>query len=173
MFNRIRTWLLATAVLLLLSSSACNPFAPQYDPEGLANVNLLGDPTNVEGFFLLFKNAYELRDTTLYGRLFTRDFEFAYYDPDLGQDIKWDRDTELSISNNLFRSVNQITLDWNYYSQLDTTATEASVIRNFNLMIEQDAQNVFSGSGRARLRLRRNAVGEAWQAYFWFDDSDF
>lgn len=158
---------------LLAGGSSCNPFAPVYDPDGLANVNLLGDPTNIEGFFLLFKNAYELRDTTLYGQLFSRDFEFAYYDPDLGQEIKWDRDTELSISYNLFQSVLQITLDWNYYTQLDTTLTEASVIRNFNLMIEQDEQTVFSGTGRARLRLRRTKVGDAWQAYYWFDDSEF
>ena len=173
MYNKARHILLG----LILSSGvflgSCNPFAPIYDPEGLANVNLLGDPTNVEGYFRLFKNAYELRDTTLYGQLFSREFEFAYYDPDLGQEIKWDRDTELSISYNLFQSVLQITLDWNYYTQLDTTETEASVIRNFNLMIEQDEQTVFSGSGRARLRLKRGAVGEAWQATYWFDDSDF
>lgn len=157
----------------MMVSAGCNPFAPAYDPEGLANVNLLGDPTNIEGYFRLFKNAYELRDTTLYGRLFSPDFEFSFYDPDLGQEIRWDRDTELSISYNLFQAVVQITLDWNYYSQLDSTETEASVVRNFNLMIEQDAQNVFSGSGRARLLMRRAQVGDAWQAYFWFDDSDF
>ncbi len=156
-----------------LALASCNPFAPAQDPNGLANVNLLGDPTQVEGFFQLFKNAYELRDTSLYGRLFSKDFEFVYYDADLGQEIRWDRDTELSISYNLFQSVLQITLDWNYYSQLDTTETEASVIRNFNLMIEQDEQNVFSGSGRARLRLKRERAGDAWQAYYWFDDSDF
>lgn len=161
--------------ILLLSGGigSCNPFAPGYDPDGLANVNLLGDPTNIEGYFRLFKNAYELRDTSLYGTLFEPDFIFAYYDPDLGQEIQWDRDTELSTSFNLFQAVIQINLDWNYYTQLDTTELEAAIIRNFNLNIEQDEQNVFSGSGRARFRLRRKAVGDAWRAYFWFDDSDF
>lgn len=160
-------------LLPLILIMGCNPFAPAYDPEGLANVNVLGDPTSIEGYFQLFKNAYELRDTTLYGQLFSQDFEFAYYDQELGQEIKWDRDTELAISYNLFQAVLQINLDWNYFSQLDTTATEASVIRNFNLMIEQDEQTVFSGSGRARMRLRRERPTDAWQAYFWFDDSDF
>ncbi|MEL6672454.1 MAG: hypothetical protein AAFR61_09690 [Bacteroidota bacterium] len=151
----------------------CNPFAPSYDPRGLENVNLLGDPTNIEGYFHFFKNAYEIRDTTLYGQLFTPDFIFAFYDQDLGQEIQWDRDTELSIAYNLFQSVLQINLDWNYFTQMDTTETEASIVRNFNLTIEQDEQTVFSGSGRARLRLRRNDVFEAWRAYYWFDDSDF
>lgn len=173
MFSR-KPWVwIGMSFCFLTGLSSCNPFAPEYDPDGLANVNLLGDQTSIEGFFLLFKNGYELRDTTLYGQLFSKDFEFSYYDPDLGQEIKWDRDTELSISYNLFQSVLQITLDWNYYTQLDTTETEASVIRNFNLMIEQDEQTVFSGTGRARLRLRREKSGDAWQAYYWFDDSDF
>lgn len=158
---------------LLILVAGCNPFAPSYDKNGLANVNLLGDPTTLEGFFQLFKNAYELRDTTLYGRLFTGDFVFSYYDPDLGQEVQWDRATELNTSYNLFQSVLQINLDWNYYTQLDSTATEAEVVRNFNLSIAQDEQNVFSGTGRARLRLRRANAGEAWRAYSWFDDSDF
>ncbi len=158
---------------LLLTILSCNPFAPAYDPEGLANADLLGDPTNIDGFFRLFKNAYELRDTTLYGRLFATGFTFAYYDADLGQEIEWDRATELTISYNLFQSVKQVNLDWNYYSQLDTTETEASVIRNFNLSIAEDEQTVFAGSGRAKLRLRRETPLSAWQMYYWFDDSDF
>lgn len=161
--------------LLLLTGPgiSCNPFAPEYDENGLADVNLLGDPTQLEGFFQLFKNGYELRDTTLYGRLFSSDFIFSYYDFDLGQEINWDRETELNISYNLFQSVQLISLDWNYYTQLDTTATEAFVVRNFNLTIDENEQTSFSGSGRARLLLRRDEPGAAWKAYSWFDDSDF
>ena len=153
--------------------ASCNPFAPEYDENGLADVNLLGDPTQIEGFFQLFKNGYELRDTTIYGRLFAPDFIFSYYDFDLGQEINWDRATELNISYNLFQSVQLINLDWNYYTQLDTTATEAFVVRNFNLTIDENEQTSFSGSGRARLRLRREKPGDIWKAYSWFDDSDF
>ena len=152
---------------------ACNPFTPKLDPEGLADVNLLGDPTNIDGFFQLFKNAYELRDTTLYGRLFTSDFTFAYYDPDLGQDVRWDRATELTTAFRLFQSVVNVNLDWNYYTQLDSTETTATVVRNFTLTIQQDENNTFSGTGRARMSLRRESPLEAWQAYYWFDDSDF
>ncbi len=153
--------------------SGCNPFAPAYDPNGLSGVNVLGDPTTIDGYFQLFKNAYEMRDTTLYGRLFTTDFVFTYRDFDLGQEISWDRATELNISYRLFQSVIQINLDWNYYTQRDTTPTDASITRNFNLIIEQDESTIFTGSGRARLRLRRNQPGEPWKATSWFDDSDF
>jgi hypothetical protein len=159
--------------LILLLLLSCNPFAPSYDPEGLATADLLGDPTNIDGFFRLFKNAYELRDTTLYGRLFAGDFTFAYYDADLGQEIQWDRATELTISYNLFQTVIQVNLDWNYYSQLDTSETEASIVRNFNLQISEDEQTTYAGSGRAKLRLRRESPVAAWQMYYWFDDSDF
>lgn len=152
---------------------SCNPFAPDIDPEGLAGVNVLGDPTSVDGFFQLFKNAYELRDTALYGRLFAQDFEFAYFDFEQNQEIRWDRATELNISFNLFQSVQQISLDWNFYIQLDTTQTAATIVRNFSLTIEQDEENIFVGTGRARMNLRRVTPGSPWKAFFWFDESDF
>lgn len=166
----ILSWIVG---LFMLIHTGCNPFAPAYDEEGLANANLLGDPSSVDGFFLLFKNAYELRDTTLYGRLYSQNFTFAYYDFDQGQEISWDRSTEMNIAYNLFRSVKLINLDWNFYVQLDTTEVEALVVRNFNLFIEQDEQTSFNGTGRVRMRLRREKAGTPWKAYYWFDESDF
>ncbi|RMG18471.1 MAG: hypothetical protein D6730_22795 [Bacteroidetes bacterium] len=163
-------WLVA---LLLLGSVGCNPFAPSLDPNGLAGINLLGDPTNIEGYFQFFQNAYELRDTSLYAQLFTSDFVFTYYDFEQGQEISWDRATELNISYNLFQAVQQINLDWNFYNQLDSTATEAFVIRNFNLTIVENEETAFTGSGRAKFWLRRQQAGLPWKAYKWFDDSDF
>lgn len=168
--QRSRSILLLASLILILS---CNPFAPAYDKEGFSNADLLGDPRSVDGFFLRFKNAYELRDTTFYGELFANDFTFSYLDAELQQEVSWDRATELATSYNLFRSVQQINLDWNYYVDMDTNETEAAIVRNFNLSIIQDEQNVFVGTGRARFKLRRNAAGEPWKAYYWFDDSDF
>ncbi|WNJ18710.1 hypothetical protein [Pontibacter sp. G13] len=168
--------LLVRLIFLLgmaIGLTTCNPFAPALDQEGLSRVDLLGDPSSVDGFFQLFKNAYELRDTTLYGSLFTPDFLFAYYDPDLGQEFQWDRDTEMGISQNLFSQVIQITLDWNYYVQIDTTDTTGLVVRSFNLTITEDEDNAYIGSGRARMELKRSRIGEAWKASYWFDDSDF
>lgn len=152
---------------------SCNPFAPVYDPDGLSQANLLGDPTNIDGYFLRFKNAYELRDTALYSQLFSKDFIFEYYDQELGQTISWDRATEMLTSFNLFQSSLQINLDWNFYVELDSTSTDALVLRNFNLTIETEEQGTFSGSGRARFRLKKGNPAAPWRAVYWFDDSDF
>jgi hypothetical protein len=168
-FVSMALWLALTGLV------SCNPFAPAYDPNGLSGGNLLGDPSTIDGYFRLFQNAYELRDTTLYGRLFTQDFTFAYPDPDAPtQEVQWDRSTELNTAYRLFQSVLNINLDWTWYTQIDSSqGNEALVIRNFNLTIQQDESNTFSGTGRARLRLRRIAPGEPWRAFFWFDESDF
>ena len=105
-------------ISLLLSS--CNPFAPSYNKNGLNDLNSLGNPISVEGYFKLFKNGYELRDTSMYGRLFAPNFVFEYYDFDKGQNFSWDRTTEMGISYRLFQSVQQINLEWNFFVQLDT-----------------------------------------------------
>ncbi|MCI4668360.1 MAG: hypothetical protein MRZ79_09490 [Bacteroidia bacterium] len=160
-------------MLLVLGMWSCNPFAPAYDPDGLAQADLLGDPSNIDGFFQRFKNAYELRDTALYGELFSKDFIFEYYDQELGQTISWDRATELLTSFNLFQSSLQINLDWNFYVELDSTTNDALVLRNFNLTIETEEQGTFSGSGRARFRLQKGNSAATWKAVYWFDDSDF
>ncbi len=114
-----------------------------------------------------------MRDTTLYVRLFAPNFTFAYYDPELGQEIQWDRATELQSSFNLFQEVLQINLDWNFYVQLDSTDSTALVVRNFNLSIQTEDEQTFSGSGRARFELRKPSPDAAWQTIYWFDDSDF
>lgn len=168
----------AIALVLLIGSmcvvvGGCNPFAPALDEEGLAGVDLLGNPQTIDGFFQRFRNAYELRDTTLYGRLFAPDFTFAYYDQELGQEIQWDRATELQLSYNLFQEVLQINLDWNFYVQLDSTDSTALIVRNFNLAIQTEEDRSFSGSGRARFELKKETPEGAWQATYWFDDSDF
>lgn len=161
------------ALYLLLGGIACNPFAPKYEPNGLSDVNSLGNPISISGFFKLFKNAYELRDTSLYGRLFAREFVFTYHDFDKGQDFSWDRSTEMNTSYKLFQGVQQINLDWNFFVEMDTTDTVAYIVRNFNLTIVENEQTAYNGTGRARFRLKRARVNEPWKAVFWFDDSDF
>lgn len=158
---------------LVLLLAACNPFAPEFDPEGLDSQDVLGDRTEIDGFFTYFKNAYELRDTSLYGKLFTSDFLFVYYDFDAASEQMWDKGQEMAIAFNLFRSVRQITLDWNFYIENTVVGDTANVVRSFNLSIVENTGSVYSGTGRARLRLRRAGPGEPWSVYYWFDDSDF
>lgn len=169
MYNNRWHWLVAG----LLFWTACNPFAPEFDPEGLEDQNVLGDRTEIDGFFTFFKNAYELRDTSLYGKLFTNDFTFVYYDFDAAAEQNWDKGQEMAISYNLFRNVKQITLDWNFYIENNVVGDTANVVRSFNLTIVESENSVYSGTGRARLRLRRAGAGEEWRIYYWFDDSDF
>lgn len=159
--------------LLAAFSLSCNPFAPAIDESNQLLEATLGNPVSVDGFFKRFKSAYELRDTTMYGTLFTPDFTFTYYDPSTGQNKVWDRGVEMITSYKLFQGVQQINIDWNFYSQQDTTDTSAYIIRNFNLSIVRDASTVYMGTGRARMRLRRAAPGDPWKAWYWFDDSDF
>ncbi len=169
MYNKWWIGILFSALLLV----ACNPFAPEFDPDGLSDQNVLGDRTTIDGFFDFFKNAYELRDTSLYGKLFTSDFVFVYYDFDAAAEQRWDKGQEMATAYNLFRNVRQITLDWNFYVENSVSGDTANVVRSFNLTIVENESSVYSGTGRARLRLRRSGDGEPWRIYYWFDDSDF
>lgn len=169
MFNKT----VIAIILGLILMVGCNPFAPAYDEEGLSDQNLLGDRTTLDGFFDYFKNSYEIRDTSLYGRILAPEFTFTYFDFDQAAEVSWDRGQELAISYNLFRNVQRITLDWNFYVERFESETEAIVNRNFNLTIVENENSAYTGTGRARLTLRRLAPNEPWKMVHWFDDSDF
>lgn len=160
-------------LMLVIFLSSCNPFAPGYDDEGLTDEDILGDRTTLDGLFRYFKNSYELKDTSLYGKLFSPDFTFVYYDFDQASEVSWDIGQEMAISYNLFKNVRQISLDWNFYLQKEENDSLASVVRTFNLSIIQDENNIYTGTGRARLNLKRDNITLPWQIYYWFDDSDF
>lgn len=170
MYNKLGAILLAAFFLII---GGCNPFAPAFDEDGLSDQNLLGDRTTIDGFFDYFKNAYEIRDTSLYGRILAPEFTFTYFDFDQAAEVSWDRGQELVISYNLFRNVQRITLDWNFYVEKIETDTEAVVNRSFNLTIVENENTAYTGTGRARLTLRRPGPSEPWLVVHWFDDSDF
>lgn len=169
MFNKL-------LIILLLATGgmlSCNPFAPAFDEDGLVDQNVLGDRSTIDGLFDYFKNSYEIRDTSLYGKLFSSDFTFTYYDFDQAAEVTWDKGQEMALSYNLFRRVNQITLDWNFYVERQESDTLAAVSRSFNLTIVENESSTFTGTGRAKLKMRRGSVDEEWEIYDWFDDSDF
>lgn len=158
----------------LFLGSACkkNIFAPQRVQEN-DNIVALGDKRTLDGVFQWFKNAYEFRDSTLYGKLLAPSFQFSYYDFNNNTLISWDRGEEMRVQHRLFQSVKNISLTWNNYLQTDTTATSAEIIRSFNLLIEVDANTTFRGTGRVIFTLTRQQRGEDWLLTKWFDDSDF
>jgi len=166
-------WLIGSLLGLALWMSACNPFAPAFDPDGLEEQSLLGDRTTIDGLFEYFKNSYEIRDTSLYGQLFSSDFTFIFYDFDQAAQLQWDKGQEMASAYNLFRQVRQITLDWNFYVEQNIFPDSAIVVRNFNLSIVEDENTTFVGTGRAKLKMRRTEEGAPWKIYYWFDDSDF
>ncbi|MFY8034983.1 MAG: hypothetical protein ACOVMN_10725 [Flexibacteraceae bacterium] len=163
------------AFILLLGLNGCNPFAPGLD-DAVTDPNLLlGDRRKIDGFFDYFKNTYELRDSTLYGRLLANDFIFSYTDFDQNNQVYWGRDQEMQLTHAMFRSVKQVNLTWNSFTAVDTATSDtiASVERFFNLNIIQNDQTILRSTGRARLTLYRKFKGAEWRIKYWTDDSGF
>jgi len=164
--------LIKTLVLFIfIQLSSCNPFAPGLDDIVIDQC----DRRTFDGFFECFKNAYEYRDSTLYGQLVAPDFIFTYYDFLDNIQITWDRGVEMRYTYNMFRQVKSTSLQWNYYIIADTLISDtlASVERAFNLFIFQDDQNVFRGTGSAHLILTRKSKEDFWKMASWYDKSDF
>ena len=99
-------------IILVLSTSvaACNPFAPALE-EGNPFGDLLGDPTTVEGFFTNFRNAYELRDLSLYETLLDSSFIFVWHDFDAQVDREWGFAQDLETTRRLFQNSSLIRLE--------------------------------------------------------------
>lgn len=165
---RINPWLILSTLLL-----SCNPFAPQVDEDMITQDKLLGNRRTVNGLFEWFRNAYELKDSLLYGQVLAKDFMFSYYDFDKNVEINWNRDVEMRTTYNLFRSVNTISLQWNDYRSVDTATATPGVERSFVLNIAMNQQNVFGGTGSARFLLRKDSTDGYWRVVSWYDNSDF
>lgn len=166
-------WILLSLTALVVGS--CNPFAPKLDDVKVDRIALLGDRRTVQGFFQWFRNSYEMRDTSLYGQILTRDFVFSSRDFSTGNNTQWDRDTEMRIATNMFRQIRSANLVWSWYKTADTldSDTVASVERYFNLSVQVDDQNTFTGTGTARLTLVRADTASPWRVRNWVDIRDF
>lgn len=166
-------YVLGIIVCIGLTSCKKNIFKPRMVKDDNSLLTSLGNRKTVDGVFLWFKNAYEFRDSTLYGKLLHPNFRFTYYDFANNAQVSWDRGEEMRIQYRLFQNVKNISLTWNNYLQTDTTATSAEVIRSFNLLLEIDAYTSYRGTGRVIFTLTRNQPDEEWMLLRWFDDSDF
>lgn len=167
----MRAWVVIGAVVIL---AACvNPFTP-----GLADGDILddilGNPTTIDGFYTRFQNAYQLRDTTLYGPLIHPNFLFTHRDADLNVDVTWGRTEDLNSTARLFASSRDIQLQWNnIISRFENEdATQAQVIRRFNLMVRLTDNQTFRTDGATNFRLIRTDSTQAWQLLSWRDESD-
>ncbi len=161
-------------VLLGGLAAACNPFAPSLgegDPFG----DLLGDQRTVEGFFTNFRNAYELRDLSLYEPLLDSAFVFQYFDFDAGIEREWGFAQELSSTRRLFQNAGLIQLQWNQIISRDVldAGRQARVVRSFNLTISLEGGEVFRGDGNVNFLLARPDTTAVWRLRRWRDESEF
>ncbi|MDE2771119.1 MAG: hypothetical protein OXI44_08130 [Bacteroidota bacterium] len=153
--------------------AACNPFAPaigEGDPFG----DLLGDPKTIEGYFANFRNAYELRDLSLYEPLIDSSFVFIYTDFDTGIEREWGFGQELETTRRMFESVVEVQLQWNQIisRQVFEEGKRAIAVRSFNLGIGLNSGEVFRGDGNVNFLLTRADTTRAWRLLRWRDESE-
>jgi len=162
------------ALLLAVGLAACNPFAPALD-EGSAFGDLLGDPTTVEGFFTNFRNAYELRDLSLYEPLLDSQFVFIWRDFDAQVDREWGFAEDLETTRRLFANSSVIRLQWNQILSRDqlVAGLQERVVRSFNLTITLETGDVFRGDGNVNFLVVRRDTTAAWKLRRWRDESEF
>ncbi len=163
---------LALAISLMVAVG-CNPFAPALG-EGDALGDLAGDPTTVEGFFTNFRNAYELRDLSLYESLIDSSFVFEYTDFDAGIERQWSFSQELEATRRLFLNTTGVQLQWNQiiFSSILDENRSARVVRSFNLTVVLDEGEVLRGDGNVNFLLVRPDSTSTWSLQWWRDESE-
>ncbi len=141
-----------TAILILLLVAGCrNPFFPRLgEPQSYWT-----DQTTVGGLLQNFRNAYNFQDSLRYAEcLACPDFEFQFYDPELG-DYDWmSREVDLTTTGRLFRHYEDISLEWSGLDPelmaMDSRNDTLDVAVFFDLRLDNDYLN-----GWARFKLLR------------------
>jgi hypothetical protein len=170
-FKALCFW--SASLATLLTGGCANPFAPGLEAGDPFDA-LLGDPRSLDGFYLRFQNAYQFRDTTLYGPLIDPEFMFTYRDFEQNVDISWGRPAELNSTWRLFNQSQDLQLQWNNLvsSSVNPEKTEAVLLRRFNLGVVLNAAENYRTDGVAGFILRREDSTMAWRLYRWRDESN-
>ncbi|MCC5927511.1 MAG: hypothetical protein JJU41_13240 [Bacteroidetes bacterium] len=171
--GRIHITLAGICISLVILCGCTNPFAPKI-LEGDILSDILGNPATVEGFYIRFQNAYQFRDTTLYGQLIHPDFIFSYRDQEQNVDINWGRAEEMNSTSRLFQNSRDIQLQWNnIIDRIDSpTELETRIVRRFNLTVLLDGADLFRTDGAAVFTLTRSDTTSNWRLIRWRDESD-
>lgn len=159
---------------IILLAGCTNPFAPGLAKKALTE-DPLGDQQTIPGFFTRFRNAYQLRDTSIYGPLIQAGFKFTYHNFNNNVDVSWGRDVEMISTYNMFDQSEDIQLQWNnIVSKVqDSTSTRAQVVRRFNLAIVLKNSDVLRTDGAANFLLVRSDSTKPWRLLNWRDESNF
>jgi len=166
--NIIRNIFLIVFVSFVMISCV-NPFAPALDTSQSSGT-LISDRKNIDGIFKNLLYSYTFKDSTIYGELLARDFQFSYRDYDLGVDISWGRDEEMKVTNGLFQNSQKLDLTWNNIVSISSDST--NVIRSFNLTITFNPTDIVLVDGRINLTLQKDKE-QKWQIINWLDESNF
>jgi hypothetical protein len=166
---RVRN-IFAVAMLLALTAS-CNPFAPKL--EASSSSLQFGDPQTIGGYFQAFAYAYEFKDTTLYGTLIAPDFIFSFLDYNLGVNVQWGRDEEMSRTAGLFQGAQVLDLLWGDIIDSSGTQTSFNVTRTFSLDVTFNPGDIEHADGQAVFKLERAKASDPWIAGFWQDESNY
>lgn len=151
-------------------TSCLNPFAPELDENLSSNGSLISTQKSIEGVFNNFKYAYAFKDTTIFGKLIDKNYNFVYRDYDLSADIYWGRDEEMKVTDGLFRNSQKLDLIWNNIVSINEDST--NIIRSFNLTITFNPTDIIFVDGRVNLSLRKDNDGR-WLINKWVDESNF
>jgi hypothetical protein len=160
-------------VIVIVVSSCINPFAPRVDESNLFD-ELLGNPKTIDGFYIRFQNAYQFRDTTLYGPLIDPDFSFIFRDYDRNLDVTWSRAEDLNSTYNLFVQSQDIQLSWNniVLQSVNPEMTRAQIVRRFNLLVVINSNDIIRTDGSANFVLARADSTLPWKLLQWRDESE-
>lgn len=171
--HRVHIAVIIAAGMLTMISSCINPFAPG-ELEGDPFAEFLGDPKTIDGFYQRFQNAYQLRDTSLYGPLIHPDFVFSFRDQERNVDVTWNRPEEMNSTYNLFVQSIDIQLNWNNFISVSTNPenTRSQVVRRFDLGVLLTNSDVLRTDGSASFLLTREDSTSNWQLLIWRDESE-
>jgi len=154
----------------IVALGACNPFSPSID-NTLSETGVSADSVN--GFFEIFREAYQFKDTTVYGKLLAPDFVFSYRNYDRGLDLEWGRDEEMQTTGLLFENSESLDLLWGDVLDSSGTDTIYDITRAFSLDITLNSAEILHVDGRAIFTLDRPTKNDPWQAIRWRDESNF
>ena len=157
-------------VLTIALLCACNPFSPNID-NSISQEAVSADSVN--GFFEIFREAYQFKDTLSYGKLLTPDFVFSYRNYDRGLDLEWGRDEDMQTTGLLFASSESLDLLWGDILDSSGTDTVYDVTRAFSLDVTFNPDDIEHVDGRAIFTLVRPTKNDPWQAIRWRDESNF
>lgn len=143
----------------------CNPFAPEHT--NFEDSIVGSDRTTIAGLMESFEFAYTFKDSFLYEELLDSSFVFKYNDN--GVYVTWNRDEDITITKRMFRSLNDINLEFNsFFPEPDSLVNDITYIASFTLMIRSgNNEDIFTG--HAKYSYKREDNFSNWTIYRWED----